>query len=181
MPPREATVHNVSPYISTPADTASARALDTVVESEVAETSSDGDESAETSTAESVLDDESSDGGVMSEWSSDGDSPESPEYSSDITDDDFIVADDESCIAHAGSDSEYVDSSEEEELGAMWVHGHREYEIERIISHRVFPEATYFLVRWSGYTASDDTWLSTSELVHARELLNEYKHSVGLL
>lgn len=114
----------------------------------------------------------------------------SPQHSSEYDDtsdgssedlDDFIVPDDESCVANAGSDSEYAGTSDgDDEVGVEWVNGVKEYEIERIISHRIFRDATYFLVRWAGYTSVDDMWLPASELRHARELLEEYKESVGL-
>lgn len=96
--------------------------------------------------------------------------------------DDFIVPDDdESCVANAGSDSERDTWSDgEDEVGVEWVNGVKEYEVERILSHRIFHDATYFLVRWAGYTSADDMWLPVSELRHARELVKEYKDSVGL-
>lgn len=122
---------------------------------------------------EELIDDE-----AFSEPSSS--SSEATECSLEDTDDDFIVADDESCIANADSESEYIHSSDDEDIGATWVNGHKEYEVEQIISHRVFPDATYYLVRWAGYTAAEDHWLSASELRHAKELLQEYKESVGL-
>lgn len=88
---------------------------------------------------------------------------------------------DESCTATAGSD---VDRSDESEDGngppSEWINVYREYEIERIISHHVFPEATYFLVRWVGCSSADDLWLSASEFRHARAILREYKDSVGM-
>ncbi|EIM85261.1 uncharacterized protein STEHIDRAFT_111872 [Stereum hirsutum FP-91666 SS1] len=53
---------------------------------------------------------------------------------------------DDSCAATVGSDVDRADESDDVDgPPAEWINGYREYEIERIISHHVFPEATYFL------------------------------------
>lgn len=112
------------------------------------------------------------------------DDSEIADGSGEDTDHDFIVSDDnESCAATAGSDSgdSASDADDEGELGCVLVNGHREYEIERILDHRIFSDASYFLVRWLGYTSDEDLWLPASELRHAREVLQEYKDRVGLV
>ena len=54
--------------------------------------------------------------------------------------------------------------------------GEEEYEVESIRSHRYFGrnKKLQFLIRWKGYTPSDDTW-EPADSVHAPDLVKEYK------
>ena len=53
-----------------------------------------------------------------------------------------------------------------------------EYEIERILKHRGPPKNRFYLIRWKGYTAEEDTWLREADLEHAAEILEAYKARV---
>ena len=54
--------------------------------------------------------------------------------------------------------------------------GEEEYEVESIHSHQYFGrnKKLQFLIRWKGYTPSNDTW-EPADSVHAPELVKEYK------
>jgi hypothetical protein len=59
------------------------------------------------------------------------------------------------------------------------VEGDLEYEIERIIDHRVHRgHATQYRVRWKGYSAEHDTWEPMSNLRNCRELVQQYQRSL---
>lgn len=61
------------------------------------------------------------------------------------------------------------------------VDGKDEYEIEKILSHRRMGKGLQFLIRWKGYDASEDSWLSEKNLQNASVLLNRYKSKNKLL
>jgi hypothetical protein len=50
-----------------------------------------------------------------------------------------------------------------------------EYEVERIINHKIERGMTLWLVRWKGYTEDDDTWEPDGNLENAREAIMEYE------
>ena len=50
-----------------------------------------------------------------------------------------------------------------------------EYKIEWILKHRGPPKNCFYLIRWKGYTAEEDTWIQESDLEHAAEILDAYK------
>ena len=54
--------------------------------------------------------------------------------------------------------------------------GEEEYEVESIRSHQYFGrnKKLQFLIRWKGYTPSNDTW-EPADSVHAPDLVKEYK------
>ena len=47
----------------------------------------------------------------------------------------------------------------------------QEYEIDRIVSHKKKRGKTVYQVRWSGYNATKDDWLSEKDLSNASDLL----------
>ena len=55
------------------------------------------------------------------------------------------------------------------------VDGQEEYEVEQIVSHRIFGRGKQlqYLVKWQGYPSSDNTW-ELAENLHADELIQEY-------
>ena len=55
------------------------------------------------------------------------------------------------------------------------IEGEKEYEIEQIIRHNRKNKPRKYLVRWKGYTATDDTWLEEEDFENAKEILKEYK------
>lgn len=49
-----------------------------------------------------------------------------------------------------------------------------EYEVERILRHRVVKGKKEFLVRWKYFDAGSDSWEPASNLQNARAVLNDY-------
>jgi hypothetical protein len=52
--------------------------------------------------------------------------------------------------------------------------GHDEWEVEKILQHRVRNRKNEFLVRWKGFTQGDDTWEPESHLSNSKEKIAEY-------
>jgi hypothetical protein len=54
------------------------------------------------------------------------------------------------------------------------------YEVERIVDHRPKKgRVREYLVRWKGYGPKDDHWKAVKELRHSKELIDEYRASIG--
>jgi hypothetical protein len=55
------------------------------------------------------------------------------------------------------------------------IDGEEEYEVQEILSDRIKgrKKKKQYLVRWKGYSASEDSWIDSQDL-HAPELLEEY-------
>ena len=57
------------------------------------------------------------------------------------------------------------------------------YEIERLLQKQVTKwgcgYTTEFLIRWKGYGAEHNVWYNLKNLAHARELVDEYKHTAS--
>ncbi|KXN92032.1 hypothetical protein AN958_10706, partial [Leucoagaricus sp. SymC.cos] len=51
----------------------------------------------------------------------------------------------------------------------------KEYEVEKIIKHKRTPQSLKYLIRWKGYSLSDNTWEWEDDLEYSGELLREYK------
>src|SRR5258708_39608341 len=56
-----------------------------------------------------------------------------------------------------------------------------EYEIERILnSRRKGPYKVEYLVHWKNYSPEEDSWINSSDMEHAQELVDEF-HALNLL
>lgn len=55
------------------------------------------------------------------------------------------------------------------------VEGEEEYEVENILSHRIRRGKQEYLVSWKGYSASENEWLTETNLQHAKDTLRTYK------
>ena len=60
----------------------------------------------------------------------------------------------------------------------MLVDGEEEFEVERILGHRVRNGRLELLIRWLGYDASEDLWEPADALTHAKEAVAEYWSTV---
>lgn len=49
-----------------------------------------------------------------------------------------------------------------------------EYEVERLLSHKIENRKKYFLVRWKGYDSTHDSWESAKNLTNSTKILNAY-------
>jgi len=49
-----------------------------------------------------------------------------------------------------------------------------EYEVEAIIAHRKREKGHRYLVKWTSYPSSDNSWQSSDDLKGAPEILEEY-------
>lgn len=60
------------------------------------------------------------------------------------------------------------------------VKGQEQYEVEKILQHRVRGKKNQYLVRWKGYGREDDTWEPEQNLANAKDILLEYKKKNSL-
>lgn len=58
-----------------------------------------------------------------------------------------------------------------------FIQASEEYEIEKIVQEKTVKGKDYYLVRWIGYGAEHNLWLSRYELRNAPEILNQWKLS----
>lgn len=58
--------------------------------------------------------------------------------------------------------------------GPLLVDGPEEWEVDRIMSHRVLKGKTQYLVRWKGFDPSDDSWESQENVQNALEDVEDY-------
>ncbi|KXN87136.1 hypothetical protein AN958_09159, partial [Leucoagaricus sp. SymC.cos] len=49
------------------------------------------------------------------------------------------------------------------------------HKVENIIKHKRTTQGMKYLIRWKGYSPSDDTWEWEDNLEYSGELLREYK------
>jgi hypothetical protein len=55
------------------------------------------------------------------------------------------------------------------------IEGQLEYEVDKLVNHRRVGDTLEFLVRWKGYTPSDDTWEPEPHLKNCPKVLKDYK------
>jgi hypothetical protein len=55
-----------------------------------------------------------------------------------------------------------------------------EFEVEKIIAHRVNNHNKEYLIKWLGYDSSDNTWESETNLTNCRQLLAQYRKKQAL-
>jgi hypothetical protein len=55
------------------------------------------------------------------------------------------------------------------------VDGQEEFEISKILKHRVARGRLEYLCAWKGYGNFENSWLPVSELGNAQELITEYE------
>jgi len=55
------------------------------------------------------------------------------------------------------------------------IQGEEEYEIEKILRHHGTPTNRFFLIRWKGYSAEEDSWVPERDLKNAKSALTDYK------
>jgi hypothetical protein len=55
-----------------------------------------------------------------------------------------------------------------------------EFEVDDVVGHRRQKGKTLFRVRWKGYGAQEDTWVTERDLRNAPEILGNYKLRTGL-
>jgi hypothetical protein len=53
------------------------------------------------------------------------------------------------------------------------IDGEEEFEVEEIIDERTYQKKKQYLVKWSGYPTSDNSWVDAKDL-NAPQLLEEY-------
>jgi len=58
------------------------------------------------------------------------------------------------------------------------IDGHEEWEVEKILQHRIRNRKREFLVRWKGFTQGDDTWEPEANLQNAGDSVKEYLQSL---
>lgn len=49
-----------------------------------------------------------------------------------------------------------------------------EFKVERIVKHRMRRGQIEYMIKWDGYSSSDNTWEPESNLTHSKDLLEEY-------
>ena len=55
------------------------------------------------------------------------------------------------------------------------IDGQEEYEVEAILSHKWLGRRYAYLIKWKGYSSSDNSWEPEWNIVNAPELLSPYK------
>ena len=55
------------------------------------------------------------------------------------------------------------------------IEGEEEYEIGKILRHRMVRNKYEFEVTWKGYSLSDRQWIKEADLPHAKQLVQTYK------
>jgi len=54
-----------------------------------------------------------------------------------------------------------------------------EYEVEKIVAERRRGSKTFYLVRWKGYDAEDDSWQTARDLCNAPEIIRNWHRQLG--
>lgn len=61
------------------------------------------------------------------------------------------------------------------------IDGELEYTVESLLAHECTKKGLWFLVKWTGYPATESTWEPESNLTNCREVLMRYKKANKLL
>ena len=75
----------------------------------------------------------------------------------------------ESSLSDSSKDSEFIESSSSNE----------EYEVEKILRHRIINGKFLFEIKWKGYPISENSWVPEKEL-NCDKLLKEYMEKISL-
>ena len=67
--------------------------------------------------------------------------------------------------------TEVADGSE---VNRNWIDDHYEWEVDRILRHRMVDEHMCYLIRWLGYSPAWDSWEPVFHLFHAPRKVSEY-------
>ena len=54
------------------------------------------------------------------------------------------------------------------------------YEVEAIRDHRIFRGKNRYLVKWTGWPESDNTWVKEDDMEGAKDTIKEYLNSLNL-
>ena len=82
-------------------------------------------------------------------------------------------------VFHASLLTTYRETSEHGpnflQLPPDLIDGKEEYEVEVVLRHRGRPSCHTLLIRWKGYSATEDTWEPERNLGNTQPLIAEYK------
>jgi hypothetical protein len=59
----------------------------------------------------------------------------------------------------------------------IFVDDHEEFEVEKILDHKVIQGLDYFLVKWSNYDDANNTWEPSGNLTNAADIVQEFLNS----
>lgn len=54
------------------------------------------------------------------------------------------------------------------------IDGTTEYEVEKVVRHRIRNNQTEYLVKWTGYPSHENTWQAASDLLNAQDAIADY-------
>lgn len=54
------------------------------------------------------------------------------------------------------------------------VEGEEEFEVEKVLDSRVYRGRVQYLIKWKGYSESDNTWEPVRHLIHTKKLLDKF-------
>lgn len=57
------------------------------------------------------------------------------------------------------------------------VDGEEEYEVEAIVGHKFVRRRMLYLVKWSGYATSENSWQTEKDLLNSTDILTAYKQA----
>jgi hypothetical protein len=54
------------------------------------------------------------------------------------------------------------------------IEGEEEFEVEKVLDSRLFRRSFQYLVKWKGFSDSENTWQPAKDLEHAQDLIEEF-------